>query len=200
MQVKFPALATIQNHPGDLPATPRKIWVPLFSTGNLKHSVIQKNEPLPCSPKYVADIVILIAVIALGAAGYWLAPLLLPKTDVNLPLSACNLNTGPCSINLPDGGKVEVAIDPRPIPALKPLRLLAIANGARIEKIEIDFAGVDMKMGYNRPQLESLGDGRFAGQGSLPVCITGKMPWEATVLIEIGRTVIAAPFRFDAEG
>ena len=96
------------------------------------------------------------------------------------------------------GGKVEVAIDPRPIPALEPLRLLALASGARIEKIEIDFAGVDMKMGYNRPQLENLGDGRFAGQGNLPVCISGSMPWEATVLVDTGRGIIAAPFRFEA--
>ena len=200
MQVKFPALATLQNHSGHSPAKPCKIWVPPISIENLKHSVIQKTESASSPPKYVADIAILIAVIVLGAAGYWLAPLLLPKTDVVLPLSACNLNAGPCTIELPSGGTVEVAIDPRPIPALKTLRLLAIEKGAKVDKIEIDFAGVDMKMGYNRPLLENLGEGRFAGQGNLPVCISGKMPWEATVLIESGRTVIAAPFRFDAEG
>ena len=198
MQVKFPALATLQNHSGHSPARPCKIWVPPISIENLKHSVIQKTGSTASPPKYVADIAILIAVIALGAAGYWLAPLLLPKTDVSLPLSACDLNAGPCTIDLPDGGKVEVAIDPRPIPALKPLRLLALTSGARIEKIEIDFAGVDMKMGYNRPQLENLGDGRFAGQGNLPVCISGSMPWEATVLVDTGRGIIAAPFRFEA--
>ncbi len=166
----------------------------------MKHSVIQKSGSGARTPKYVFDILILAAVVALGGAGYWLAPLLVPKTDVTLPLSACNLNAGPCTIALPGGGTVDVAIDPRPIPALKPLRVLAVASGARIDRIEVDFAGVDMKMGYNRPQLENLGEGRFAGQGNLPVCISGRMPWEATVLIETGRTVIAAPFRFDVEG
>ncbi len=166
----------------------------------MKHSVIQKFGSGARTPKYVFDILILAAVVALGGAGYWLAPLLVPKTDVTLPLSACNLNAGPCTIALPGGGTVDVAIDPRPIPALKPLRVLAVASGARIDRIEVDFAGVDMKMGYNRPQLENLGEGRFAGQGNLPVCISGRMPWEATVLIETGRTVIAAPFRFDVEG
>ncbi len=162
--------------------------------------MIQKSGSGARTPKYVFDILILAAVVALGGAGYWLAPLLVPKTDVTLPLSACNLNAGPCTIALPGGGAVDVAIDPRPIPALKPLRVLAVASGARIDRIEVDFAGVDMKMGYNRPQLENLGEGRFAGQGNLPVCISGRMPWEATVLIETGRTVIAAPFRFDVEG
>lgn len=156
--------------------------------------------PPPHRRKLLIDALVVVALIALGATGYFLAPLLTPKTDVTLPLSACDLAAGPCSINLPDGGKVEVAIGPRPIPALKPLRLTAIVTGASVGRIEIDFAGVDMKMGFNRPQLESLGDGRFAGQANLPVCITGKMPWEATVIIESGRSVIAAPFRFDVEG
>lgn len=154
----------------------------------------------PARRKLLVDMLILLALVVLGAAGYKLAPLLTPQTDVSLPMSPCDLGKTPCTIVLPGGGQVEVSIAPHPIPSLKPLKLQAVVNGAEVRKIEMDFAGVDMKMGYNRPQLENLGDGRFSGQASLPVCITGKMPWEMTVLIESGRTVIAAPFRFEAEG
>lgn len=154
----------------------------------------------PHRRKLLIDALVVVALVALGTAGYFVAPMLTPKTDVTLPTSACDLAAGPCTVALPEGGQVEVSISPRPIPALKPLRLTAIASGASVGRIEIDFAGVDMKMGYNRPQLENLGDGRFAGQANLPVCITGKMPWEATVIIESGRSVVAAPFRFDVEG
>lgn len=159
-----------------------------------------ETPPRPAGRKLLIDALILLTLIALGAAGYVLAPLLTPRTDLTLPLSTCDLGKTSCTIALPDGGRVEVAIAPHPIPSLKPLRLLAIVSDARVRKIEMDFAGVDMKMGFNRPQLEDLGEGRFSGQASLPVCITGKMPWEVTVLIESGRTVIAAPFRFEAEG
>lgn len=155
--------------------------------------------PAPKPRKLLLDILILLALGALGVAGYKLAPLLTPRTDVTLPTSSCDLGKTPCSIALPGGGQVEFAIDPRPIPALKPLRLLAVVSGADIQKIEADFAGVDMKMGYNRPQLESIGDGRFSGQANLPVCITGKMQWQATVLIDTGKAIVAAPFIFDAE-
>ena len=158
------------------------------------------SAPPAGNRKLLIDAGIVVALIFLGVAGYLLAPMLTPRTDVALPLSSCDLAKGPCSIALPGGGQVEVAISPTPIPALKPLKLLAVVSGAEVQKIEIDFAGVDMKMGYNRPQLENLGEGRFAGQGNLPVCITGRMPWEATVLIEAGRTSIAAPFRFNVEG
>lgn len=158
------------------------------------------TSPRPAGRKLIIDMLILLALIALGTAGYMLAPLLTPRTDVILPVSDCDLGKTPCSIALPDGGQVEVAIDPHPILALKPLKLSAVVRDADVRKIEIDFAGVEMKMGFNRPLLEKQGEGRFVGQASLPVCITGKMPWEATVLIESGRSVIAAPFRFEAEG
>ncbi|MDQ5906572.1 MAG: hypothetical protein QG592_585 [Pseudomonadota bacterium] len=154
----------------------------------------------PASRRLYIDLIVLLALVLLGFAGYRLAPLLTPRTDVSLPISSCDLGKTSCVISLPGGGQVEVAIDPHPIPALKPLKLLAITTGAAVRKIEVDFSGVDMKMGYNRPQLEDMGDGRFVGQANLPVCITGKMPWEATVLIETGNSVIAAPFRFEAEG
>lgn len=159
-----------------------------------------ETPPRPTGRKFLVDMLILLALVALGAAGYVLAPLLTPRTDVTLPMSNCDLGQTACMISLPDGGQVEVAIDPHPILALKPLNLLAIATGTEVRQIEIDFTGVDMKMGYNRPKLEPLGEGRFAGQASLPVCITGKMPWEATVLIGTRRSIIAAPFRFEAEG
>ena len=154
----------------------------------------------PASRKLLLDLLILLALVVLGGAGYLLAPLLTPQTDVSLPISSCDLGKTPCTIELPGGGQVEVAIDPRPILALRPLKLLAVVSGTEVRQIEIDFAGVDMKMGFNRPKLEPLGDGRFSGQANLPVCITGKMPWEATVLIETQRSIVAAPFRFEAEG
>lgn len=157
----------------------------------------------PAAPKrrpLLADLLVLAALAVLGAAGYYLAPLLTPRSDVALPLSDCDLNRAPCTIALPDGGTLEVAIGPRPIPVLKPLTIEATARGGKVGKVEVDFAGVDMKMGYNRPRLENRGTGRFAGEASLPVCITGGMEWEATVIVETRGAVIAAPFRFRTEG
>lgn len=156
----------------------------------------------PATPRHklTTDILILVALVVLGAAGYWLAPLLTPRSDITLPLSDCDLNRTPCTIALPGGSTLEVAIGPRPIPVLKPLKIEARARDGKVSKVEIDFAGIDMKMGYNRPRLESLGDGRFAGEASLPVCITGGMEWEATVIVETRGAVVAAPFRFRTEG
>lgn len=146
--------------------------------------------------KLLLDAAILLALAVLAVAGYKLAPLFNPKTDIALPLSNCNLGKQACVVTLPDGGQLEFSIEPRPILALKPLQLQATIKGATVKKVEVDFVGTDMKMGYNRPQLEG-GNGRFNGQANLPVCITGKMEWDATVLVETGTTLVAIPFRFE---
>jgi hypothetical protein len=73
-----------------------------------------------------------------------------------------------------------------------------VTSGFAPTRVEVDFAGIDMNMGLNRPELAARGDGRFAGQVTLPVCITGAMDWQATVLIENGGERIAIPHRFNS--
>lgn len=154
----------------------------------------------PCrfmTKKILFEAIIVLMFAVLAVIGYKLAPLLSPKTDVALPMSTCNLARQSCIATLPDGGQLEFSIEPRPIPALKPLKLQATLKGGEAHKVEVDFAGTDMNMGFNRPVL--AGDhGRFDGQANLPVCITGKMTWNATVLVDTGKSVVAIPFRFEA--
>jgi hypothetical protein len=129
--------------------------------------------------------------------GYKLSPLLLPKADVSVqPDPACDLQKEACAVALPGGGRVQLSIAPRPIPMVSPLQMEVALTGREASKVEVDFAGVDMNMGLNRPELAAQGGGRFTGEGSLPVCVTGGMDWRATVLIETGRERIAVPFRF----
>ena len=77
-------------------------------------------------------------------------------------------------------------------------RSLDIPAVAGIEprSIEVDFAGTDMNMGYNRPQLQRGNNGQFTGQATLPVCITGRMAWQAVVVVTNSKAKVAAPFRF----
>ncbi|WP_291993125.1 hypothetical protein [Candidatus Accumulibacter sp. ACC003] len=142
------------------------------------------------------DTAILLALAILGVIAYKLAPLFNPQTDVTLPLSSCQLSEQACVATLPDGMQIEFSIEPRPIPALQALQLRASIRGGEVRKLEVDFTGTEMKMGYNRPALEKLPDGRFSGQASLPVCITGRMEWHATLLVDTGKALVAVPFRF----
>lgn len=148
---------------------------------------------------FLIDATVLLALVVIGAAGYWFSPLLLPTADVAATADAgCDLHRQACGAALPDGGRLELSITPRPIPMVRPLSVDVRVSGIDVGKVEIDFVGIDMNMGYNRPQLTPAGVGRFTGSASLPVCITGSMAWQATVLLESGRRRISVPFRFDS--
>lgn len=98
---------------------------------------------------------------------------------------------------MPGGGKVQFGIEPRSIPVLRPLALTSRVEGLNPRSVEVDFAGTDMNMGYNRIALESVGEGGWKGEATLPVCVRSRMSWEARVLLHTDAGIMAAPFRFD---
>jgi hypothetical protein len=147
--------------------------------------------------KILIDLIgfLLIALVVL--LGYKYSPLLLPKADISVfPDAHCDLQKQACAVDLPEGGRLELSMGTRPIPLVKPMRVEVKVSGAEPRVVEVDFEGVDMKMGLNRPQLHSEGGGVFATQATLPICVTGVMVWQATVLLEMSDKRVAVPFRF----
>ncbi len=99
----------------------------------------------------------------------------------------CDLNAGPCAVRHPEGGEMTLEISPRPVPMLRELELHLRHDGrggSDPEWIELDFAGVEMYMGFQRPRLERVGPGEYAGTTTLPICTTEAMTWAITVLPE----------------
>lgn len=142
--------------------------------------------------------VMLIAIV--GVIGYKLSPEHTVAPDIHrLPISTCNPSQDACTVDLPDGGKLEFAIEPRPIKALVPLRLKSSTRGLDVQSIEVDFNGTDMDMGRNRIVLAKDGPG-FSGQAMLPVCVTGTMSWTAIVVLTSRNTRLAIPFHFVIAG
>jgi hypothetical protein len=175
------------------------------SCGNLSHPSGPASRNRLCSrpvslPKrpILADLTIVLVLIAIAVAGYRFSPLLLPKADLTVtPDPTCDLNREACRAVFP-GGTVELAITPRPIPVVKSLTVSVVLRGTDARKVDIDFSGATMNMGYNRLTLQPTEPGRFVGEASLPVCVTGRMEWLATVIVETDSRRIAVPFRFEA--
>ncbi|MES9903062.1 MAG: hypothetical protein ABW168_10300 [Sedimenticola sp.] len=139
---------------------------------------------------------LLFAAVA-GVAVYKVRPLLNPQIDLLAALDReCDLRAGPCSSELPGGGRITFAIEPRSIPLLKPLQLQVDVEGVPVESVAVDFVGIGMEMGFNRPKLTALSTGRFTGEGMLPVCVRDAMEWEARVLVQSEQGLAAAPYRF----
>lgn len=158
--------------------------------------------------------ILAVAVIAVALFKAW--PLLYPDISERAPLNAeCDLVAGPCGVSFAAGGEVVLDILPRGVPALHPLTITASLVGLPApQRVEVDFAGVDMDMGFNRIALQpgpQTAAGRAAGAGSedarqgeqwsgagmLPVCVRQRMTWEARVLLHYPQRILAAPYRFD---
>lgn len=154
---------------------------------------------LAVNKKILIDIIGILLITLVVVVGYKLSPLLLPKADLTvLPAAGCNLHQSPCAATLPGGGSIELSLSPRPIPMVAPLQVAVRVQGSEARQVEVDFTGVDMNMGLNRPRLADQGQGRFTAEATLPVCITGHMDWQATVLVETAKERIAVPFRFSS--
>ncbi|MET0000126.1 MAG: hypothetical protein ABW125_12070 [Candidatus Thiodiazotropha lotti] len=137
-------------------------------------------------------------VIAVSAVALYKAqPILFPEVIRSGELDPdCDLRAGPCVSQLNDAVRVSFAIEPRQIPTVKPLQLQVSLEGMQAEKVQVDFVGVDMNMGFNRVTLNAAGAGEFKGDGMLPVCVWDAMEWEAKVLITTGQGLISMPYRF----
>lgn len=151
------------------------------------------------SKKTLIDLIGLLLIALVVVVGYKLSPLLLPKADLTVhPETPCDLQRSACTVRLPEGGTVTLSLTPRPIPMVKPFRVELMTEGIVPRQVEVDFAGVDMNMGLNRPRLQAEGNGHFVGEATLPVCITGAMTWQVTLLLDTDRARIAIPLHFDS--
>lgn len=149
------------------------------------------------SKKILMDVIGILSIALVVVVGYKLSPLLLPRADVTVqPDPACDLHRSACEVALPGGGRLTLGMQPRPIPMVKPFQVEVRLDGVGASRVEVDFAGVDMNMGLNRPELGARAAGVYVAEATLPVCITGHMDWQATVLVETAGQRIAVPFRF----
>lgn len=147
----------------------------------------------------------LLGIAVLGVLAHKAWPLLHPVAAERAPLSpGCDLRERPCTVRFSAGGAVTLDIKPRGIPAVHPLAIdVELADLPQPERVELDFTGVDMDMGFNRSVLTPMsatndGVGRYRGEAMLPVCVRARMTWEVQVLLHFADGLWSAPFRFDS--
>jgi hypothetical protein len=147
--------------------------------------------------KTIWTLLSLLILISLIGLNYQLKSkaLLLPTLTIAIDPS-CNLRTAMCTSVLPKGAKVSFAITPKEIPLLQPLTLEVIIKGIKVVKVEVDIAGLNMDMGYNRTTLSAKTKNHFKGNTTIPICIRNKMDWQASVLLQTNQGLINVPFHF----
>jgi len=118
-------------------------------------------------------------------------------TQIGTTNTDCDLRQQACNSAFSDEKVVRFSLSPSDIPLLKPLQATVELKGIQAEKVVIDVIGLNMDMGYNRPQLANNGDNTYIASLILPVCTLERMEWEARIIVYTpDDEVLMAPFRF----
>lgn len=155
----------------------------------------------PASPKNSSHWMAIMGAAALalliGYAIHVAWPILFPPIAHSVPHDpGCDLRAGDCRLAFPGGEKVTFRILPRTLPLIEPVQVEVALEGLQAHRVMVDFVGIGMNMGYNRPELKAQGDNRFAAQARIPVCVRNRMDWEARVMVDTADGLWVAPFRF----
>lgn len=113
------------------------------------------------------------------------------KADPN-----CDLHKGLCKLQK---GKQSVTLDispNNPIPVAHLLDATVKLTGFHPQNVQIDIAGINMYMGYNRTTLVPLDSqsNTYHNKIMLAFCTSEKMDWEISVLITQDNKITKVPF------
>lgn len=131
---------------------------------------------------------LLVAVVVFGltvAGKLWLSghsPAdALPAIELTVQ-SPCDLHQAPCTASDAAGRSIRFSINPASIPLMEELNVQADTSGLPdVSSIRLTVEGVNMFMGYQYADLQTVTAGRFSGKLILPVCTLEKMQWLATL-------------------
>jgi len=102
-------------------------------------------------------------------------------------LTDCDLHQQACSSQSPDQlQQARLSLSPQPIPIARPIEASVLLEGfSDVAKLEIDIAGVNMYMGYNRVSLipDPQQPGLFKGPTMLAFCTNELMQWQVTLIV-----------------
>ena len=145
----------------------------------------------------------LVGAILLLAAGFVVQKtgLLDQQQQATVVVSDCDLRQGGCNIEMA-GQVLQFVIDPADVQILQPLTIaLNLPENADnlLEKVSVEFEGINMDMGYNRVWLEPLDKNVFQGQGMLPACTAETMYWRIHLLVQGASGVTDFQFKLKTE-
>ncbi len=114
--------------------------------------------------------------------------------------AGCDLAQGPCRAALGERGSLSLDLGAEgEVRALEILPMTVALEGVEAESVVVDFIGRDMEMGLHRYPLTRQDDGRFRGDGQIPICTEQVMPWRARVIVDQGDERLGSGFNFDVE-
>ncbi len=109
---------------------------------------------------------------------------------------SCDLHKEACSVTLKDGSIVTLSITPRPIPLMKPIKLLVTTKDINLDKLELKVFATNMNMGLIEKPIKKVKKDTYKAEITLPTCIVGNMIWDVNIIANKPSKSVGAVFEF----
>ncbi|MBV0933567.1 hypothetical protein [Marinobacterium weihaiense] len=101
--------------------------------------------------------------------------------EVGATRHACDLQQGPCTVELEDS-RLTLEAGPRPLRSLTPITISVSIEGHQPDRVNARLQGAEMYMGINEFTLSpTAAPGHWQGKTELAVCTTGTMLWQLQI-------------------
>ncbi|MEY3038593.1 MAG: hypothetical protein RL143_1160 [Pseudomonadota bacterium] len=112
---------------------------------------------------------------------------------------ACDINMESCQLDLIEGQRLSLTMNPAPAASLTPLTFTLSVIGEQPQGVWLDLQGTEEYMGINQTVF-NYSDTGWIGKTELAVCTTGRMTWKGRLMITLksGETH-PVDFFFEAE-
>lgn len=111
----------------------------------------------------------------------------------------CDLHKTACTVEIEDGTKFTLEVEPKTIPLMKPLKFSIKSNNQTLKNLTLNIYATNMYMGEFNLPIKNLGDGNYEAIGTLPTCPVGNMRWNADIKIQKATENIGARFQFKTD-
>lgn len=111
----------------------------------------------------------------------WIKPKAETQINIVEDKSKCQSSNKNCKIQLSDKRWISLELLPKPVVSRKSLLFKVKTSDKTITPQLIDIVGVNINMGYLRPELKKVDDLNYQLDFILPFCEEEKMQWKATV-------------------
>ena len=110
------------------------------------------------------------------------------KADENIQVVSdtkkCALHLNKCKASLSKKKFITLEATPKPITHNQVTTFRVVTSDDKIIPIEIDFVGINLNMGYLRPQLKKIGKNTYNAQIQIPFCEEKQMQWKVQVIFQ----------------
>jgi len=96
----------------------------------------------------------------------------------------CDLHVKSCSVDIPQFGSIELDIEPKAIPLMKPLTFtVTLSKELSDSELNLHIYATNMNMGYYDVKMKKISRHSYQAKTTLSSCVVGGMIWRVEVVL-----------------